>query len=93
MHPNVQADELDPAVFQEGWQRGCENVKYFQNDISRYGCETARKATQVNKDRFLQENNGHGEGIDTFFTLSFDYKFEFTEDEVWFAHAVPYTYS
>ena len=36
-------------------------------------------------------NNGHGEGIDTYCTFSFEYNFEFTEDEVWFAHAVPYT--
>ena len=28
-----------------------------------------------------------------YYTLSFDYKFEHAEDEVWFAHAVPYTYS
>jgi hypothetical protein len=25
--------------------------------------------------------------------LSFEYKFEYLEDEVWFAHAVPYTYT
>lgn len=38
-------------------------------------------------------NNGHGEGVETYFTLSFHYYFEHCEDEVWFAHAVPYTYT
>lgn len=41
----------------------------------------------------MQNNNGHGEGVDNYYTLSFDYKFEYTNDEVWFAHAVPYTYT
>ena len=37
--------------------------------------------------------NGFGEGIENYYTLSFTYKFEYPEDEVWFAHAVPYTYT
>ena len=61
------------------------------NEITRYD----KKYTAVNthNDKFLQNNNGHGEGTDTYFTLSFDYKFEHLNDEVWFAHAVPYTYT
>jgi len=34
-----------------------------------------------------------GEGVDYYYTLSFDYKFDHLNDEVWFAHAVPYTYT
>ena len=37
--------------------------------------------------------NGYGEGIDNYYTLSFTYKFEYLDDEVWFAHAVPFTYT
>lgn len=46
-----------------------------------------------NQDRFFQNQNGHGEGCDNYYTLSFEYRFESGSDEVWFAHAVPYTYS
>lgn len=41
----------------------------------------------------MQQNNGNGEGENNYFTLSFDYKFEYANDEVWFANAVPYTYT
>lgn len=47
----------------------------------------------MNNDVFLQKNNGHGEGVENYYTLSFDYRFEYTNDEVWFAHAIPYTYT
>lgn len=42
----------------------------------------------------MLDNNGLGEGTNTYFTLSFTYDFEAGEhDEVWFAHAMPYTYT
>lgn len=44
-------------------------------------------------DKFLLNNNPSGEGTDNLFTLSFDYRFEHPGDEVWFAHAVPYTFT
>jgi hypothetical protein len=47
----------------------------------------------MNNDKFLQNNNGHGEGVENYYTLSFDYRFEHPNDEVWFANAVPYTYT
>lgn len=47
----------------------------------------------LNNDKFLCKHNGCGEGVDNYYTLSFEYRFEYTDDEVWFAHAVPYTYS
>ena len=47
----------------------------------------------MHNDKFLYRNNGHGEGNENYCTLSFEYKFEYLEDEVWFAHAVPYTYT
>lgn len=43
---------------------------------------------------FLMDRNGAGEGANTYFTLSFTYEFKaHTDDEVWFAHAVPFTYT
>jgi hypothetical protein len=41
----------------------------------------------------MQANNGHGEGSDNYYTFQFEHKFEHPNDEVWFAHAVPYTYT
>ena len=76
-----------------GWFRDCENINYFQNDIPRYCTNTSNFAANVYNDKFLYNNNGHGEGVENYFTLSFEYRFEYCEDEVWFAHAVPYTYS
>lgn len=47
-----------------------------------------------NNNAFLYNNNGAGEGVDTYFTLSFKYEFMVGEDdELWFAHAVPSTYT
>jgi len=47
----------------------------------------------MHNDRFLQNNNGCGEGTENYYTLSFDYRFEYCEDTVWFAHAIPYSYT
>lgn len=41
----------------------------------------------------MQKNNTAGEGSDTYFTLSFDYTFQQAGEVVWFAHAVPFTYT
>ena len=39
-------------------------------------------------------NNGAGEGVDFYYTFSFTYDFEAgVDDEIWFAHAMPYTYT
>jgi hypothetical protein len=47
-----------------------------------------------NNNAFLYNNNGAGEGVDTYFTLSFKYEFLANEDdELWFAHAIPSTYT
>ena len=38
--------------------------------------------------------NGAGEGVDFYYTLSFTYEVEANiNDELLFAHAIPYTYS
>ena len=38
--------------------------------------------------------NGAGEGVDFYYTFSFTYEFEANvEDELYFAHAIPYTYT
>jgi hypothetical protein len=43
---------------------------------------------------FLMNQNGAGEGVDFYYTFSFTYDFESNvEDELYFAHAVPYTYT
>lgn len=52
------------------------------------------KRNYNNNNAFLLNNNGAGEGVDFYYTFSFIYEFEANaDDEVWFAHAVPYTYT
>lgn len=52
------------------------------------------KDNENNNNAFLYNNNGAGEGTDYYYTLSFKYEFEPNQDdEVWFAHAVPSTYT
>jgi hypothetical protein len=47
-----------------------------------------------NGNAFLLSNNGAGEGVDFYYTFSFTYEFEANvDDEVSFAHAIPYTYT
>jgi hypothetical protein len=76
----------------KNWFRGGEDIKYFQNQIQRKNA--ASTATYNNgNNTFLYNNNSAGEGVDFYFTLSFIYEFEFEQDEVWFAHAIPYTYT
>ncbi len=53
-----------------------------------------KHATETpNNNKFLLNSNRHGEGAENYYTLSFDYRFQHVDDEVWFAHAVPYTYT
>jgi hypothetical protein len=87
------ADSPRPLEHQIGWQRACDNIKYVPNDIPRYNQASAQFTVNKRNDPFLQNNNGHGEGSDNYYSLSFDYKFEYQDDEVWFANAVPYTYT
>jgi hypothetical protein len=81
-----------------GWFRGGDNITYVQNEIPRYENEIQppkhMKGNLNNNNAFLLNNNGAGEGVDFYYTLSFTYEFEANvDDEVWFAHAVPYTYT
>ena len=66
-----------------GWHRDCENITYKMNDILR---NKNRKPTDEDKENNL---------LWTFyyFTLSFTYELLYDNDTVFFAHAVPYTYS
>ena len=78
----------------KGWFRGGDNIKYFQNEIPRKNhTNTANGGTNGGNNQFLMNNNGAGEGLEYHFTLSFEYEFSEEEDEVWFAHAIPYSYS
>ena len=39
-------------------------------------------------------SNGAGEGVEFYYTLSFTYEFDANvNDEILFAHAIPYTYT
>lgn len=81
-----------------GWFRGGEEVTYTQNTILRETDFTAdhqkMQTDENNNNAFLYNYNGAGEGVDTYFTLSFKYAFvPNQDDEVWFAHAIPSTYS
>ena len=54
----------------------------------------ALQATLNNNNQFLLSNNGAGEGVDFYYTFSFTYEFEAgVDDEIYFAHAIPYTFS
>lgn len=87
------------------WFRGGDNISYKQNEISRYENEvnppkflkggTSNYANAYNNHNFfLLNNNGAGEGVDTYYTFSFTYEFAAgVDDEVWFSHAIPYTYT
>jgi hypothetical protein len=80
-----------------GWFRGGEDVTYIQNDIQREtdpDGESKMKDNLNNNNAFLYNNNGAGEGIETYFTLSFKYEFMANEDdEIYFAHAIPSTFT
>ena len=85
----------------QGWFKGGEDITYTQNDIPRetenntVGQPMKKMQTNENNNNaFLYNNNGFGEGVDFYFTFSFSYEFvPNQDDEVWFAHAVPSTYT
>ena len=73
-----------------GWFKGGDDITYVQNTIPRYDNE----ANPPKGNNFLMNQNGAGEGVDFYYTFSFTYDFEANvEDELFFAHAVPYTYT
>jgi cytosolic carboxypeptidase protein 2/3 len=80
-----------PCVFSEaqykenctGWHRACHNVSYKRNDILRNKAKPPPEGVK-SESKLAQYY---------FFTLSFTYKLTHDNDEVSFAHAVPYTYS
>lgn len=74
------------------WFRGGEDVKYFQNEIPRKTNSQGNGNIHGNNN-VLYNNNGAGEGLEYYFTLSFVYEFEQDESEVWFAQAAPYSFS
>lgn len=75
-----------------GWFNGGEEIKYYQNEIPRNKNSTTATYNKGNS-TFLYNNNGAGEGVEFHFTLSFWYDFEYEEDELIFAHAIPYSYT
>lgn len=81
-----------------GWFRGGENISYTQNEIPRYENQANPpkfiKGHFNNNNLFLLNNNGAGEGVDFYYTFSFTYEFEANQDdEIYFAHAIPYTFT
>ena len=74
----------------KGWFRGGEDIKYFQNEIPR---KHGHSASSYGNNQILYNNNGAGEGSEYHYTFSFVYEFEEEEDEVWFANAIPYTFT
>jgi len=67
-----------PQIFST-WHRGGNNISY---DISTLSCENT-------KNKHLAKSRGRK----VHYTLSFEYTFEYSEDTVSFAYAVPYTYT
>ena len=84
------------------WFRGGDNITYKQNEISRSEHEVhpprvfkGNQFQPMNTHNYwLLQNNGAGEGVDNYYTFSFTYEFAANQDdELWFAHAIPYTYT
>ena len=52
------------------------------------------KDIKSSQNYFLLHNNNAGQGVEFYHTFSFTYEFKAHEnEEVWFAHAIPYTYT
>ena len=66
-----------------GWHRDCEEISYKRNDILRDRSKVPSESLKSNY-KLAQYY---------FFTLSFTYTLLYDNDEVSFAHAVPYTYN
>lgn len=83
------------------WFRGGSDISYTKNsiprdtevdDMGRVG--KPMYSNENNNNAFLYNNNGAGEGVESYFTFSFRYEFTPNQDdEVWFAHAIPHTYT
>eukprot|EP00826_Nyctotherus_ovalis_P022204 TRINITY_DN17284_c0_g1_i3.p1 TRINITY_DN17284_c0_g1~~TRINITY_DN17284_c0_g1_i3.p1 ORF type:complete len:210 (+),score=36.90 TRINITY_DN17284_c0_g1_i3:69-698(+) len=65
-----------------GWHRGCENIQY----------EVSRLTVDSGVRRWLPVVCGGG-GKKVYYCLSFEYSFDYADDEVFFAYSVPYTYT
>ena len=81
-----------------GWHRACYDISYSSNQITRdldNGVQLKKMhGDQANNNAWLFNMNGAGEGVEHYYTLSFYYDFEPNQnDELWFAHAVPYTFT
>lgn len=59
------------------WFFGGEEITYKQNQIARENESNIEKmqTNENNNNAFLYNNNGAGEGVDKYFTLSFKYEF------------------
>ena len=72
-----------------GWHRAGENCEYYNNG------QVARFAKKTLDAHWLQDgSNPVGkDSLKQLHSLSFEYKFEYDYDIVYFAHFVPYTYT
>ncbi|KAL4475889.1 hypothetical protein ABPG73_002090 [Tetrahymena malaccensis] len=79
----------------KGWHRSCENISYYKNNFIRKQNCSPPTATTTNftetKGQSFQNKNFQKQ--QNYYSLSFTYLFENTEDEVYFAYNYPYTYS
>ena len=72
-----------------GWHRAGLNISYSSNHIPRSYKVADGGESMSPIDLFAQDRSTR-----TFHTLSFTYEFEaHGDDEVWFAHSLPYTYT
>ena len=70
-----------PSVYTK-WHRGCDNISY---NVSRLSSD--------NKSKILYYRLMAGSYKKVFYALTFEYTFEYSDDRVYFAYSVPYTYS
>ncbi|EAS03740.2 zinc carboxypeptidase family protein (macronuclear) [Tetrahymena thermophila SB210] len=79
----------------KGWHRSGENISYYKNNfIRKQNCQPPTSTTTYfaeTKGQSFQNKNFQKQ--QNYYSLSFTYLFENTEDEVYFAYNYPYTYS
>ena len=70
------------------------NSSKFNHILNMWKKLSGGKNVTYNNSVFLMNSNGAGEGVEFYYTFSFTYEFDANvNDEILFAHAIPYTYT
>jgi len=78
-----------PSIYVD-WHRGGENIEYKLSKLSNENMLIAGKTGRMTCVQWLSSLNPNKK---QYYSLSFDYEFEYPDDIVYFAYSVPYTYT